>query len=143
MLTDTPDNHSDAGELPPRREAIAEKGSGKEPKVRLLSLGDLDGRTRAAQMVSKTIDNLVADLGGDDALSTAEHLIVRRAAIAGAMSEDLAARWLTGETVDPAVFATLANVERRQLESVGIKRRPRDVTQSLSHYLDNRSGIST
>ena len=110
----------------------------KEPKVRLLSLSDLDGRTRSAQLVSKTIDNLVADLGGEDNLSTAEHLIVRRAAIAGAMSEDLAARWLTGELVDPAIFATLANVERRQLESVGIKRRPRDVTQSLGHYLTNR-----
>jgi hypothetical protein len=54
------------------------------------------------------------------------------------MSEDLAARWLTGETVDPTIFCTLANIERRQLESVGIKRRPRDVTQSLTHYLQNR-----
>jgi hypothetical protein len=136
MLIDTPDTEAGAGELPPRREASA---GGKEPKVRLLSLSDLDGRTRSAQLVSKTIDNLVADLGGEDNLSTAEHLIVRRAAIAGAMSEDLAARWLTGETVDPAIFATLANVERRQLETVGIKRRPRDVTQSLSRYLEERS----
>ena len=134
MLIDSAGSEGDAGELPPRRE----KGAGKEAKVRLLSLSDLDGRTRSAQLVSKTIDSLVADLGGEENLSTAEHLIVRRAAIAGAMSEDLAARWLTGELVDPAIFATLANVERRQLESVGIKRRPRDVTQSLGHYLTTR-----
>lgn len=135
MLTDNPDCERHAGEKPPRSDV----GAGtKEPKVRLLSLNDLDGRTRSAQLVSKTIDALVADLGGGDALSAAEHLIVRRAAIAGAMSEDLAARWLTGDPVDPAIFATLANVERRQLETVGIKRRSRDVTPSLQSYLESR-----
>jgi hypothetical protein len=136
MLIDSAESEGDAGELPPRREASA---GGKEPKVRLLSLSDLDGRTRSAQLVSKTIDNLVADLGGEENLSTAEHLIVRRAAIAGAMSEDLAARWLTGELVDPAIFATLANVERRQLESVGIKRRLRDVIQTPAQWAARRS----
>jgi hypothetical protein len=138
MLTDTSDSTADTGDLPPRREAVA---SSKEPKVRLLSLSDLDGRTRSAQLVSKTIDSIVADLGGEENLSAAERLIVRRAAIAGAMSEDLAARWLTGDPIDPAVFATLANVERRQLESVGIKRRARDVTPSLQSYLETRKAV--
>ena len=117
---------------------IEVKREGDKAKVRLLCLADLDGRTRSAQLVGRTIDALVADLGGDDALSAAEHLIVRRAAIAGAMSEDLAARWLTGDPVDPAIFATLANVERRQLETVGIKRRARNVTPSLTDYLAQR-----
>jgi hypothetical protein len=135
MLTETTEYEREASELPPRREAVA----GKEPKVRLLSLSDLDGRTRSAQLVSKTIDSLVADLGGEQNLSTAEHLIVRRAAIAGAMSEDLAARWLIGDPIDPAIFATLANVERRQLESVGIKRRLRDVTQTPAQWAARRS----
>lgn len=115
-------------------EVEAKSGSDKV-KVRLLCLADLDGRTRSAQLVSRTIDSLIEDLGGEDSLSAAEHLIVRRAAIAGAMSEDLAARWLTGEPVDPAIFATLANVERRQLEAVGIRRRARDVTPSLQDYI--------
>lgn len=116
--------------------AELENKSGRDgTKVRLLSLSDLDGRTRSAQLVSKTIENIFADLGGEDALSVAERLIVRRAAIAGAMSEDLAARWLTGDPVDPAIFATLANVERRQLETVGIKRRARDVTPNLADYI--------
>lgn len=135
MLTESPDCERDAGETAPRREAVA---GGKEPKVKLLSLGDLDQRTRSAQMVSKTIESLFEDLGGEDSLSVAERLIVRRAAIAGAMSEDLAARWLTGEPVDPAIFGTLVNVERRQLETVGIKRRARDITPSLSQYLAAR-----
>jgi hypothetical protein len=138
MLSEVPDCERDAGDKAARSEAGA---SGKEPKVRLLSLSDLDGRTRSAQLVSKTIDALVTDLGGEDALSAAEHLIVRRAAIAGAMSEDLAARWLTGDPVDPAIFATLANVERRQLETVGIKRRARDITQSLHSYLETRKAV--
>lgn len=108
-------------------------------KTRLLTLDDLDRRTRAAQMVSQSIDAFEGDLGGD--LSTAEKAIVRRAAIAGAMCESLAAAWLTGDSsVDPASFATLANLERRQLETVGIKRRARDVTPSLNEYLQSRKG---
>jgi len=135
MLTEAPDCERDDSALPPRREPDA---GGKEPKVKLLSLADLDQRTRSAQLVSKTIESIFADLGGENALSVAERLIVRRAAIAGAMSEDLAARWLTGEPVDPAIFGTLVNVERRQLETVGIKRRARDVTPTLSQYLAQR-----
>lgn len=104
------------------------EGGGKQ---KLLSLDDLDGRTRAAQVVRQTIDAATSDLGGDAELSTAERMIIRRAAIAGAMAEDLAARWLTGEPVDTGTFASLTNVERRQFEAVGLKRVPRDLNKGL------------
>jgi hypothetical protein len=108
------------------------------PKVRLLTLADLDGRTRAAQAVSKTITSIATDLGGSEHLSTGEHQIIRRAALTGAMLEDMAARWLMGEPVDPGLYATLSNAERRLLETVGLKRRPRDVSLSLSEYVASR-----
>ena len=109
--------------------------AGAAPKVRLLTLADLDGRTRAAQTVSKTMSAIATDLGGSEHLSTGEHQIIKRAALTGAMLEDMAARWLMGEAVDPALYATLSNAERRLLETVGLKRRARDVTPTLREYL--------
>jgi hypothetical protein len=106
-------------------------------KQKLLTLGDLDGRTRAVQMVRATITALEADLGGADHLTTGESQIVKRAALTGAMLEDLAVRWLSGEPVDPALYATLSNSERRLLETVGLKRRQRDVTPRAQDYLAN------
>ena len=43
------------------------------------------------------------------------------------MIEDLGARWLAGEPVDPATFSALSNTERRLYAAVGLRRRPRDV----------------
>jgi hypothetical protein len=108
-------------------------------KAKLLTLADLDGRTRAVQMVRATITALEADLGGADHLTTGESQIVKRAALTGAMLEDLAVRWLSGEPVDPALYATLSNSERRLLETVGLKRRPRDVTPDLQSHIAARS----
>jgi len=43
------------------------------------------------------------------------------------MIEDLGARWLAGEPVDPATFSALSNTERRLYAAAGLRRRPRDV----------------
>jgi hypothetical protein len=55
------------------------------------------------------------------------------------MVEDMAARWLAGEPIDPAVFATLTNSERRLYETCGLRRTPRDVTPSLREYLQDKA----
>jgi hypothetical protein len=81
------------------------------------------------------IERVAADLGGTDRLSTAEQQLVRHAAITGAMIEDMATRWLSGQPVDPAMFCTLSNSERRLYETVGLKRQPRDVTPNLREYV--------
>ncbi|MET3967229.1 hypothetical protein ACT4MK_17815 [Bradyrhizobium barranii] len=110
-----------------------------EPKTKLMTLADLDGRTRAAQAVKQTIGAIVSDLGGEQNISTAEHQLIERAAVTGAMCESLAARWLLGEPADPALFATLSNAERRLLETVGLRRRARDATPSLREYLTSKA----
>jgi hypothetical protein len=43
----------------------------------------------------------------------------------GTMAEDIEARWLLGEPVDPNALCTLANAQRRLLESLGLSRRRR------------------
>jgi hypothetical protein len=111
----------------------------KAGKVRLFCVEDLDGRTRASQLVRATITSLADDLGGADRLSTAEKQIVNRAALVGAMCEDVGVRWLAGEPVDAMQLTTLANAERRLLEVLGMKRRARDVTPTLCEYLRGSS----
>jgi hypothetical protein len=75
------------------------------------------------------------DAGGSDRLSTGERQIIQRAAITGAVLEDIEARWLEGEPLDAALYATLGNAQRRLLETVGLRRVPRDVTPSLADIL--------
>lgn len=113
---------------------------GKPPeKVQLLSLGDLDGRTLAARQARQLIDDLESDLGGRDRLSAAERELIQRAALSGAMLQDLETRYLMGKGIDVAAYSTLANAQRRLLATVGLKRRPRDVTD-LSAYIAGHAG---
>jgi len=85
-------------------------------KLRLLTLDPLDHRTAAANRCRDLIAAIELDLGGRDRLSTGERQIIQRAAITGAVLEDIEARWLAGEPIDPALYA-LGNAQRRLLET--------------------------
>jgi len=111
------------------------KGNGKH---RLLTLDAIDRRTAAYKRTRELIDAIEADLGGADQISAAARQLVQHAAVHGALLEDQAARWLDGEPIDAATFATLSNAQRRLFETVGIKRVPRDVTD-LRSYLETRN----
>jgi hypothetical protein len=50
-------------------------------KTKLLTLGDLDGRTRASKSAMAMVTAMEADLGGTDYLSAAQRALVRRAAV--------------------------------------------------------------
>lgn len=107
----------------------------KGGKVRLLTLDDLDGRTRAAQQVRETRQAIMADCGGEDALSTLERIAVDNVALLDALTKDAAARWLSGQEIDVAAIGTLMNSYNRTAAVLGWKRRPRDVTPDLRTYL--------
>jgi hypothetical protein len=81
------------------------------------------------------------DLGGDDAVSEAERAILRRAVTLIIELEMLEVKFATegskGYQIDR--YQRVSNTLRRLLESLGLQRRPRDVTPSLSEYLDGRA----
>jgi hypothetical protein len=104
-------------------------------KMRLLTLNDLDGRTKAAMMAKALVADLENDLGGADRLSAAERELVQRAALMAAMLGDAEARWLSGRPVDVAEYTTLANAQSRILKMLGLERRQRDVTPDLHRYI--------
>lgn len=109
-------------------------------KLRLLTLDQLDHRTAAAKRCRDLIATIELDLGGGDRLSTGERQIIQRAAITGAVLEDIETRWLAGEPIDPALYATLGNAQRRLLETIGLRRRARDVTPSVDEYVARLNG---
>jgi hypothetical protein len=113
--------------------------AGNGAKTRLLSLHDIDRRCAAFKRTSQLISGIEADVsaGQPDRLSISEKQVIQRASVLGALAEDIEARWLRGEPCDPALLASLANAQRRLLESASsglLRRAARDVT-SLSDYL--------
>jgi len=96
-------------------------------KIRLLTLDDLDGRTRAAQRAHDLTDKLLAERGGADS-GELRRAMTTGVALLTTMVEHYAARWLSGDPVDPASIATLLNARRRDAELIGIDPEPRDIT---------------
>ncbi len=122
VLLDADDMHGGCEPEP------APKGSGK---ARLLTLADLDRRTRAYQATERLLGELLADMGGAEFVSAGRRKTAQRAAVHGAMIDDMEARWMLGEPVDVTEYLAASNAQRRLLTTLGLERRARDVTPSL------------
>ena len=115
---------SEAAATPPERAG----------KVRLVSMQDLDRRTKAAQTAVATKSAIMSDLGGEDRLSTLERLQCENAAMASAVLRDMQVRWLQGEEVSVTEMVSIENVFNRTAAALGTKRRPKDVID-INSYL--------
>jgi hypothetical protein len=116
-------------------------GNGADPtqkatgKLRLLTLGHLDGRTAAARRARELIEAIELDLGGGDRLSEGSRQLVQRAAVLGTFIESCEAQWLGGAAVDLADYLAAINSQRRVLATIGLERRSRNVTPSVAEYV--------
>ena len=100
----------------------------------------VDGRSTWARRLKDLIALHTADLGGVEAISAAEASILRRAATLTVELERLElvfalAGEATPEQID--IYSRVSNTLRRHLESVGLKRVPRNVTPSVADYVDH------
>ena len=103
-------------------------------------LPGVDGRSTWARRLKDLIALHTADLGGVEAISAAEASILRRAATLTVELERLElvfalAGEATPEQID--IYSRVSNTLRRHLESVGLKRVPRNVTPSVAYYVDH------
>jgi len=101
-------------------------------------LPGVDGRSPWVRRAKDIIRAHLSDLGGADNTSTAERSLIRRAAVLTTELEVLEVRFATaGEacSADLETYQRCANTLRRLLQSIGLHRRPRDVTPSLSEIL--------
>jgi hypothetical protein len=95
-----------------------------------------DHRTARMRRFRDLIGMHVSDLGGEDACSSAELSIVRRAALLTLELEVLESKFEQDDGASPKQldsYQRAANSLRRLLESLGIKRRAKDITP---HPLD-------
>lgn len=60
--------------------------------------------------------------------------LIDNTACLGGMLKDAAASYLQGEPVDLTEFMSLTNAQRRLLADLGLARKARDITPSLSDY---------
>jgi hypothetical protein len=101
-----------------------------------------NGQTAWNRTVRNVHGAMADHLGGADMITTPESLIVRRISVFEAEMQLLEAKIAVArqhkqevdeKTID--LYSRLTNAQRRLLETVGMKRIPRDVTPTLSNYL--------
>ena len=103
-------------------------------------MDDLDRRTKAAQTALETKNAIIADLGGEDGLSTLERIAAEHAALAACVVQDSYSRWLQGKDVPLAELGVVQNCFLRVASVLGFRRRARDVTPDLDGYLEAKNG---
>jgi hypothetical protein len=110
-------------------------------KIALPTTATLDMRTRAGRLYKATREAIIADLGGRDELSRAELELIDRAAGLATRLNAADAEMLEGTpaSLGAGEYATLANSLNRILTTIGLKRRPRDVTPDLRTYIADRA----
>ena len=101
-------------------------------------LPNTDGRSAWVRRCKDVITSHLSDLGGEGNTSAAERSIVRRASVMTVELERLEGKFASaGEATanDLDLYIRAAGNLRRLLESVGLERRARDVTPTLSDIL--------
>jgi hypothetical protein len=81
--------------------------------------------------------SLESDLGNDP--TAGQKQLVQRAAVISAVCEDFETRFLLGEPFELPEYLVAANCLRRVLATLGLERKARDVTPSLTEYLTARA----
>ena len=99
-------------------------------------LEGVDGRKVIARRFRDLVAAIVEDLGGADAITEGELQLVRRAASLCVQCELFEADIARGAGLEIDSYVKLVNALNRTLGSIGLKRRPRDVTPDLHDYVD-------
>jgi hypothetical protein len=90
---------------------------------------------RRLQRFNSVNKALLSDLGGDP--SKAQAILAHNAASLAMVVEERVDALIDGGDVNVGELSTLMNTLRRQLETLGIDRKPRDIT-SLARYLEDK-----
>jgi hypothetical protein len=104
-------------------------------------LGDVDHRTAWMRRLRDLTASHVADLGGEDVISEGERRLIQRCAMLTLQIEMIERRWATANDGEAEghkslmVYQTATNTLRRTLETLGLRRRARQVGPTLGEVL--------
>lgn len=115
---------------PPLPNFRTRKGSGA------VVLQGVDGRSLMARRFREIICALESDMGCDP--SEAQRHIMQRAATMAVWMEAREIELAEGGEFDAQGYATVANAQRRLLADLGLERRQRNVTPTLSDFMAAR-----
>jgi hypothetical protein len=89
---------------------------------------EADGRTLWSRRFRDLVLGHISDLGGRSILSEAQIALIKRAATLEVELERMEGKLSQGEHVDLDKYGRATGNLRRVLESLGLERRPRDIT---------------
>jgi hypothetical protein len=101
-------------------------------------LPGIDGRSLYVRRLRDLINLHTTDMGGAENCSAAERSLIQRASCLTVELEHLESKFaLAGSATAEqlGLYSVVANTLRRLLQTVGLQRRARDVTPTLSEYL--------
>jgi hypothetical protein len=127
--------HSDTAGIPPSL------GAGSPSKARILTLGHLDRRTRAARRAAALAEAFAVEIGGQ--ITDSLRIRVETAAALSVIAEDAQTRRLAGDpsvSLDDLVRAVSA--ARRALRDIGIKPNAKreQLGLTLAEYVASKKG---
>jgi hypothetical protein len=120
-----------------RRKTVPKLSARQVAANKLVTLEDLDRRSRAAQQAFEFRDKLLVERGG--AVSLLRHQMINTVAVLNAMIEDGLTRWVAGQDIDHVALLSLINARRREAEMIGLDPEPRDITPSIDEYLKRKT----
>lgn len=103
-------------------------------------LAGVDMRTHGGRRFRELAADLVCHLGDDP--SAPQMAIIRRAAALAAWCEQQESAQALGRDLDIASYASATNTLRRLLGDLGLERRAKDVTPTLSQYLTQKAAAN-
>jgi hypothetical protein len=98
-------------------------------------LPDVDGRSAIVRRFKDITSAILADQGGAEQCSESRLQLVRRFAAAAVLAEQLESRLANGEQIDIQEHALLCSTLARLASRIGIDRRAKNITPTLSDYL--------
>jgi hypothetical protein len=102
------------------------------------TLAQVDGRLALARRFKDIINAIIIDAGGPDQCSESKVQLIRRFAAVAVIAEQMEAKLANGEQIDIAGHSLLVSTMTRIASRIGIDRRSRNVTPSLSDYLASK-----
>jgi hypothetical protein len=136
---------------PVSRQPVAHSKSAKSAQAsaitngRLLP-GNIDGRSAWIRRVKDLIALHIGELNGAENVSVGQQSLIRRAAVISVELERMEALWANAGHATAAeldLYSRTAGNLRRLLETLGIKRVPKDITPSVTDYLRDRHGVAS
>jgi hypothetical protein len=116
------------------------KGDMRFGKSRVSNSPDLllgkDARSVTARRFRDLVQSLIADAGGIENCSQAKIGLLRRLAACSVLAEMMEAKAVDGEPINIPELCNLASTALRLTSKVGMSRHKKDVTPTLSRYMD-------